>query len=57
MDEAVLAIWHAQQVRAWTADLIAIFEKSLADAGLLTPLPTPAGHLLPGHHGLHPPDA
>jgi adenylate cyclase len=37
MDEAVLAIWHAQQVRAWTADLIGIIEKSLADAGLLTP--------------------
>jgi adenylate cyclase len=41
MDEAVLAIWHAQQVRAWTADLITILEKSLADAGLLTPLRRP----------------
>jgi adenylate cyclase len=37
MDEAVLAIWHAQQVRAWTADLITIVERSLADAGLMTP--------------------
>ena len=41
MDEAVLAIWHAQQVRPWTADLIAIVEKSLADAGLVTPLRRP----------------
>jgi adenylate cyclase len=41
MDEAVLAIWHAQQVRAWTADLIGIVEKSLADAGLLTPMRQP----------------
>jgi adenylate cyclase len=41
MDEAVLAIWHAQQVRAWTADLVTILEKSLADAGLLTPLRRP----------------
>jgi adenylate cyclase len=41
MDEAVLAIWHAQQVRAWTADLVTIVEKSLADAGLLTPVRQP----------------
>ena len=41
MDEAVLAIWHAQQVRAWTADLVTILEKSLADAGLLTPVRRP----------------
>lgn len=41
MDDAVLAIWHAQQVRPWTADLIAIVEKSLADAGLFTPLRRP----------------
>jgi adenylate cyclase len=41
MDEAVLAIWHAQQVRVWTAELIGIVEKSLADAGLLTPLRHP----------------
>jgi adenylate cyclase len=40
-DEAVLAIWHAQQVRAWTANLIGIVEKSLADAGLLTPVRRP----------------
>jgi len=41
MDEAVLAIWHAQQVRPWTADIITMFEQSLADAGLLTPLHRP----------------
>jgi adenylate cyclase len=41
MDEAVLAVWHAQQVRAWTADIIATFEKSMTDAGLLTPLRHP----------------
>lgn len=41
MDGAVLAIWHAQQVRPWTTDIIAIFEKSLTDAGLLTPLRRP----------------
>lgn len=41
MDEAVLAIWHAQQVRAWTADLISIIEKSLADGGLVTPVRRP----------------
>jgi class 3 adenylate cyclase len=41
MDEAVLAIWHAQQVRPWTADIIAIFEKSMTDAGRLTPLRRP----------------
>ena len=41
MDEAVLAIWHAQQVRPWTADLITIFEKSMTEAGLLTPIRSP----------------
>lgn len=41
MDEAVIAIWHAQQVLPWTADLIAIVEKSMTDAGLLAPLRHP----------------
>jgi class 3 adenylate cyclase len=41
MDDAVLAIWHAQQVRPWTADIIATFEESLVDAGLLTPVRHP----------------
>jgi adenylate cyclase len=36
MDEAVLAIWHAQSARSWTANLIASFETTLTDAGLLT---------------------
>jgi adenylate cyclase len=38
MDDAVLTIWHAQQQRPWTADMIGLIEKSLTDAGLLTPL-------------------
>jgi adenylate cyclase len=37
MDVAVLALWHAHQVRAWTTDIITIVEKSMTDAGLLTP--------------------
>jgi adenylate cyclase len=41
MDEAMIAIWHAQQVRPWTADIIAIFEKSMTDAGLLAPISRP----------------
>ena len=41
MDEAVLAIWHAQQVRPWTADLITIVEKSMTEAGLRTPIRRP----------------
>jgi class 3 adenylate cyclase len=41
MDDAVLTIWHAQQQRPWTADMIGLIEKSLTDAGLLTPLRRP----------------
>ena len=41
MDEAVLAIWHAQQVRPWTVDLITIFEKAMTEAGLITPIRRP----------------
>jgi class 3 adenylate cyclase len=41
MDDAVLTIWHAQQMRPWTADMIEIIEKSMTDAGLLTPLRRP----------------
>jgi class 3 adenylate cyclase len=41
MDDAVLTIWHAQQQRPWTADMIGLIEKSLTDAGLLTPLRHP----------------
>jgi len=41
MDDAVMTIWHAHQMRPWTAALIGIIEKSLTDAGLLTPLRRP----------------
>lgn len=34
-DEAIVAIWHAQQAQAWGANIIAGFEAILADAGLL----------------------
>jgi adenylate cyclase len=34
-DDAVLAIWHAQQAQAWTANVIAGFEAILTDAGLI----------------------
>ena len=34
-NEAVLAIWHALQAQAWTANIIGGFEKAVADAGLL----------------------
>jgi hypothetical protein len=37
----VLAIWHAQQAQAWTANIIGGFEKALADAGLLKTLHRP----------------
>jgi class 3 adenylate cyclase len=40
-DEAVLAIWHAQQAQSWTANIIGGFEKALTDAGLLKTLPRP----------------
>jgi class 3 adenylate cyclase len=40
-DEAVLAIWHAQQAQSWTANIICGFEKALTDAGLLKTLPRP----------------
>jgi adenylate cyclase len=40
-DEAVLAIWHAQQAQAWTANIIGGFEKALTDAGLLKTLHRP----------------
>lgn len=41
MDDAVITIWHAQQMRPWTAAMIEIIEKSLTEAGLLTPLRRP----------------
>jgi adenylate cyclase len=35
-DDAIIAIWHAQQAQAWGANIIAGFESILTDAGLLT---------------------
>jgi class 3 adenylate cyclase len=40
-DEAVLAIWHAQQAQSWSTNIIGGFEKALTDAGLLKTLPRP----------------
>lgn len=40
-DEAVLAIWHAQQAQSWTTNIIGGFEKTLTDAGLLKTPPRP----------------
>ena len=36
-DNAVLAIWHAQQGQAWATNIIGGFEKALTEAGLLKP--------------------
>jgi adenylate cyclase len=41
MDQAVLAVWHAQQARSWTANIIGGFEKALTDAGLFTKISRP----------------
>jgi adenylate cyclase len=35
-DDAIIAIWHAQQAQAWGTNIIAGFESILTDAGLLT---------------------
>jgi class 3 adenylate cyclase len=35
-DEALLAIWHAQQARSWTSNIIGGFEGALTGAGLLS---------------------
>jgi adenylate cyclase len=40
-DKAVLAIWHAQQAQSWTGNIIAGFEKALADAGLIKSVARP----------------
>ncbi len=40
-DQALLALWHAQQARAWTANIIGAFENALTDAGLFTKLSRP----------------
>jgi adenylate cyclase len=41
MDAAMLALFHAQQARAWTANIIMGFERTLAAAGLYTKLDRP----------------
>jgi class 3 adenylate cyclase len=35
-DDAILAVWHAQQSHAWGANIISGFETILSDEGLLT---------------------
>jgi adenylate cyclase len=40
-DKALLALWHAQQAQAWTANIIAGFESILTGAGLLPPVTRP----------------
>jgi adenylate cyclase len=35
-DDAIIAVWHAQQAHAWGANIIAGFESILSEAGLLT---------------------
>ena len=40
-DQALLALWHAQQAQAWTGNIIAGFESVLTDAGLLPPVTRP----------------
>jgi class 3 adenylate cyclase len=40
-DEALIAIWHAQQAHAWGANIISGFETILTDAGLLSRPSTP----------------
>jgi adenylate cyclase len=40
-DQAVLAIWHAQQAQAWTGNIIAGFESILTDAGAAAALNRP----------------
>ena len=55
-DEAVLAIWHAQQAQAWTANIIGGFETALGRWARIVEDPPPtASHLLSRHHRLHPP--
>jgi adenylate cyclase len=41
MDEALLAVWHAQQAQSWSTNIIGGFEKALTDAGLMKTLPRP----------------
>ncbi len=38
-DLGLLALWHAQQARAWTTNIISGIEAALIDAGVRTPVP------------------
>jgi adenylate cyclase len=40
-DDSVLAVWHAQQAHAWTANIIGGFERALTAAGLMTSVSRP----------------
>ncbi len=40
-DQAILAVWHAQQAQTWAANILGGFEKALSDAGLFTKLQRP----------------
>ena len=40
-DQALLALWHAQQVHSWTANIIGGFEQALTAAGMLTKRASP----------------
>jgi adenylate cyclase len=40
-DQALLALWHAQQAQAWTANIVTGFESVLTGAGLMPPLSRP----------------
>jgi adenylate cyclase len=40
-DQALLALWHAQQAQAWTGNIISGFESVLTDAGLLPSVSRP----------------
>jgi adenylate cyclase len=40
-DQALLAVWHAQQTHSWTSNIIGGFEQALTAAGLMTKLSRP----------------
>jgi adenylate cyclase len=41
LDDALLAIYHAQQAHAWTTNMLLGFERSLASSGILTRVDRP----------------
>ena len=52
-EQTVLAMYHAQQARAWTANIIEGFETVMEKAGVHSRLERLPGDLLPRHHRLH----